>query len=111
VGEADRETTKGWLNSFAEFFTIHIKLHIDRLADEKTVELAKKPNPVEILHKAFEDHQFGAPHTDASEGGTSFFEHIGNSPSVFTWKELESRSRKSREGVAASERVCGSHQD
>jgi len=27
-------------------FTIHIKMHIDRLAGEKTVELAKQPKPV-----------------------------------------------------------------
>ena len=41
----DRETSKQWLNSFAEMFTIHIKIHIDRLAGEKTVELAKQPKP------------------------------------------------------------------
>ncbi len=41
----DRETSKRWLNSFAEMFTIHIKTHIDRLAGEKTVELAKQPRP------------------------------------------------------------------
>lgn len=42
---ADRETSKQWLNSFAEMFTIHIKMHIDRVAGEKTVELAKQPKP------------------------------------------------------------------
>ena len=41
----DRETTKQWLKSFAEMFTIRIKLHIDRLADEETVKLAKQPRP------------------------------------------------------------------
>jgi hypothetical protein len=43
---ADRETSKRWMSSFAEMFTIHIKIHIDRLADEKTVELAKQPKSV-----------------------------------------------------------------
>ena len=40
-----RETTKGWLKSFAEMFTINVRLHIDRLADEETVKLAKQPKP------------------------------------------------------------------
>ena len=88
---ADRETTKGWLNSFAEFFTILIKLHIDRLADEKTVELAKKPKPVDDLHRAFEVHQFDAPQTDTTEGRNRFSEQVGKSHSGFTWKELEIR--------------------
>jgi hypothetical protein len=42
---ADRETSKGWLSSFAEMFTIHVKIHIDRLAGEKIVELAKQHKP------------------------------------------------------------------
>ncbi len=42
---ADRETSKRWLNSFAEMFTIHVKMHIDRLAGQKIVELAKQPKP------------------------------------------------------------------
>ena len=37
----DRETTKGWLKSFAEMFTINVRLHIDRLADEETVKLGE----------------------------------------------------------------------
>lgn len=41
----DRETSKQWLKSFAEMFTIHLKMHIDRLAGEKTVELAKQSEP------------------------------------------------------------------
>jgi hypothetical protein len=41
----DRETSKRWLNSFAEMFTIHVKIHIDRLAGQKIVELAKQPKP------------------------------------------------------------------
>ena len=41
----DRETSKRWLDSFAEMFTIHLKVQIDRLAGEKTVELAKQPKP------------------------------------------------------------------
>lgn len=40
---ADRETSKRWLKSFAEMFTIHIKMRIDRLAGVETVELAKQP--------------------------------------------------------------------
>ena len=39
----DRETSKRWLNSFAEMFTIHIKIQIEQLAGQKTVELAKQP--------------------------------------------------------------------
>lgn len=42
----DRETSKRWLNSFTELFTIHIQMHIDRLAAEKTVEFAKNAKPV-----------------------------------------------------------------
>ena len=42
---ADRETSKRWLSSFAESFTIHVKIQIDRRAGEKTVELAKQPKP------------------------------------------------------------------
>jgi hypothetical protein len=42
----DRETSKSWLNSFAEMFIIHVKMHIDGLAGEKIVELAKQPKPV-----------------------------------------------------------------
>lgn len=42
---ADRETSKQWLKSFAELFTIHVKMHIDRLAGQKIVELAKQPKP------------------------------------------------------------------
>jgi hypothetical protein len=41
----DRETNKQLLKSFAEMFTIQVKMHIDRLAGEKTVELAKQPKP------------------------------------------------------------------
>jgi hypothetical protein len=41
----DRETSKQWLNSFAEMFTIQVKTFIDRLAGEKTVEFAKQPKP------------------------------------------------------------------
>ncbi len=43
----DRETSKKWLKSFAEMFTIGIKIHIDRLAGEKTLELAKQPKPAQ----------------------------------------------------------------
>jgi hypothetical protein len=51
----DRDTSKRWLNSFAQMFTIHIKMHIDRLAGQKIVELAKQtksapePEP-EVAH-------------------------------------------------------------
>ncbi len=45
----DRETSKRWLKSFAEMFTIHVKMQIDRLAGEKTVELAKQPKPAPEL--------------------------------------------------------------
>jgi hypothetical protein len=53
---ADRESSKQWLNSFAQMFTIHIKIHIDRLAGEKTVELAKQSKPApeskaEVAHE------------------------------------------------------------
>jgi hypothetical protein len=43
---ADRETSKRWLNTFAELFTIHVKLHVDRLAGQRLVELAKQPRAV-----------------------------------------------------------------
>ena len=55
----DRETSKQWLNSFAEMFTIHVKVHIDRLAGEKTIELAKQP-------KAAPELKAGVVHTDVS---------------------------------------------
>jgi hypothetical protein len=41
----DRETSKRWLDSFADMFTTHIQMHVDRLAGEKVVELAKQPKP------------------------------------------------------------------
>jgi hypothetical protein len=41
----DRETTKSWMKSFCEMFTIHMKLHIGRLAGQKAVEFAKQPWP------------------------------------------------------------------
>jgi len=48
----DRETSKRWLKSFAEMFTIGIKIFIDRLAGEKTVEIAKQPKPAPETHSA-----------------------------------------------------------
>jgi hypothetical protein len=39
----NRETTKRWLNSFAEMSTIQVELAIDPLADAEVVKLAKQP--------------------------------------------------------------------
>lgn len=44
---ADRETSKRWLNSFAEMFTIQVELAIDPLAEAEVVKLAKQPKPVQ----------------------------------------------------------------
>lgn len=41
----DREMTKSYIKSFAEMFTIHIKIRIDDLANDETVKLAKQPKP------------------------------------------------------------------
>ena len=43
----DRETTKRWLNSFAEMSTIQVELAIDPLSEAEVVKLAKQPKPVQ----------------------------------------------------------------
>lgn len=61
---ADRETTTRWLSSFADFFAIHIKLHIDRLADEETVELAKKPKSASTPKTLIREPELGSLFTE-----------------------------------------------
>jgi hypothetical protein len=56
----DRETSKRWLNSFAKMFTIRIKMHIDWLADRKTVELAKQVKPAPEAKAAVASTDFSA---------------------------------------------------
>ncbi len=81
----DRETSKGLLNSFAEMFTIHIQMHIDRLAGEKTVELAKRPKPAP------------EPKADVAATNASGQTNPGQGPSATVNVAREYRKRKTGE--------------
>lgn len=62
---ADRETTKSWLKTFAELFTIHVQARIDDLAKDETVKLAKQPKPVPAANPSaaadFQSQKAGSP--------------------------------------------------
>jgi hypothetical protein len=88
---ADRETSKRWLNSFAEMFTIHVKMSIDQLAGDKIVELAKQPKPVPEP-KAEVAHTDGSAQTNPEQGTPAKV----NVTQAYRKRKIDERNRKIR---------------
>lgn len=88
---ADRETSKQWLKSFAGMFTIHVKMQIDRLAGEKTVELAKQPKSAPVVKAE-------VANTDASaqRNSTQDVSAKVNINQAYRKRKIDERNRKIR---------------
>lgn len=95
--------------------------HQERLLREREMEklLAAddaddaKTRPMNALYRAFEDSQYeqlkwlfsGTPQADKTEGAQGLPGQVGNSLSVFTWKELETRFREIQLKLSVHEKV------